>query len=117
MVLGHRHDGKVIGTLLLFRFEEGSARVELGYVLGRVYWGQGLMTEAVEAICAHVFSALGMRRIEAEVNPVNTASDALLRKVGFTLEGTLRKRWVAKGEAYDTNVYGYLAEEWQALRR
>lgn len=109
-------DGRVIGTLLLFRFEEGSARVELGYVLGRAYWGRGLMTEAVEAMCAHAFSALGIRRIEAEVNPANAASDALLRKVGFTLEGTLRKRWVAKGEAYDTHVYGYLAEEWRARR-
>jgi RimJ/RimL family protein N-acetyltransferase len=55
---------------------------------------------------------MGMRRIEAEVNPDNLASCALLAQVGFTLEGRLRKRWVAKGSAHDTNLYGCLAEDW-----
>ncbi|MGH8795772.1 MAG: GNAT family N-acetyltransferase, partial [Caldimonas sp.] len=39
-----------IGTCLLFRFEEGSARAELGYVLGRAHWGRGFMQEALEAL-------------------------------------------------------------------
>ena len=49
--------------------------------------------------------------IEAEVNPANLASCALLRRVGFTLEGTLRQRWVAKGQAYDTHLFGWLATD------
>ena len=113
LVVVRHADGKVIGTVLLFRFDPGSARLELGYVLGRAYWGQGLMREALEALCAHVFSAMSVRRLEAEVNPGNEASNALLRRIGFRLEGTLRKRWVGKGAAYDTNIYGFLAEEWQ----
>jgi len=117
LVIVHHDDARVIGTLLLFRFDEGSARVELGYVLGRSHWGQGLMSEAVEATCAHAFSTLGIRRIEAEVNPDNAASNALLRKVGFTREGTLRQRWVAKGQAYDTHVYGYLVDDWRRQTR
>jgi RimJ/RimL family protein N-acetyltransferase len=40
----------------------------------------------------------------------------LLQRVGFSLEGTMRQRWVAKGVAYDTNFYGYLAEDWHARR-
>jgi hypothetical protein len=32
------------------------------------------------------------------------------------MEGTLRKRWVAKGLAYDTNFYGYLVEDWQRCK-
>ena len=71
------------------------------------------MREALEAICSHVFSAMAIRRIEAEVNPANVASDRLLQSIGFTLEGTLRQRWVAKGAAYDTHVYGCLATEWK----
>jgi len=113
LVVVRNADAKVIGTLLLFKFDEPSARVELGYVLGRRYWRQGLMREALEAICAHAFSALSIRRIEAEVNPANAASNRLLQEIGFTLEGTLRKRWVAKGVAYDTNFYACLAGEWQ----
>ena len=52
-----------------------------------------------------------IRRIEAEVNPENLASCALLLRVGFVFEGRLRKRWVAKGNAYDTNIYSWLAED------
>lgn len=116
LVVVRRSDSKVVGTMLLFRHDEGSARIELGYALGRAHWRQGIMREAIEAACSHTFGVLGIRRIEAEVHPDNTASCALLASVGFVLEGRLRKRWVAKGEAYDTNVYGCLADEWLAGR-
>lgn len=116
LVIARRSDAKVIGTMLLFHYVDGSNRVELGYALGRSYWRQGFMREAIAAACAHAFGALKIRRIEAEVNPDNLASCALLTAIGFALEGTLRKRWVAKGAAYDTNVYGQLAEDWLAER-
>ena len=106
-----RADGKVIGDLLLFKYDEGSARVELGYVLGRAYWREGFMREAVAAACSAAFDELGMRRIEAEVNPENSASCNLLERVGFTLEGLSRQRWCAKGVAYDTRLYGWLASD------
>jgi ribosomal-protein-alanine N-acetyltransferase len=60
---------------------------------------------------------MSVRRIEAQVNPDNVASNRLLRSVGFELEGTHRKRWVAKGVAYDTHFYGLLAEDWQRKQR
>jgi len=46
------------------------------------------------------------------VNPSNEASNRLLRLLGFTLEGFLRERWVAKGVTYGVNIYGLLAAEW-----
>lgn len=113
LVVVHAADGKVVGTVLLFRFDEGSSRLELGYVLGRRHWRQGLMREALAGVCAHAFSAMGIRRIEAEVNPANVASTALLERLGFTLEGRLRQRWVSGGVAYDTHLYGCLAEDWR----
>jgi RimJ/RimL family protein N-acetyltransferase len=112
LVLVTRDERKVIGTLLLFRFDRDSARLELGYVLGRAYWGGGLMREALESIATLAFETLRIRRLEAEVNAGNVASRRLLRGLGFVHEGTLRKRWIAKGEAYDTDMYGLLAEEW-----
>ena len=112
LVLVDRATGTVVGTLLLFKHDEGSARLELGYVLGQAHWRQGLMAEAVRAVCGHAFSALGIRRIEAEVNPANQSSCRLLEAVGFTPEGLARQRWVAKGVAYDTRLYGLLASDW-----
>lgn len=105
---------RVIGSVLLFRYEPPSARIELGYVLGRPHWGRGLMREALQAVCAHAFNALAIRRMEAQVNPDNLASNALLLAMGFVAEGTLRQRWVNQGRAVDTNFYGLLATDWQA---
>ena len=112
LVVVRRADAAVIGTLLLFKHDAGSQRLELGYVLARAHWGQGLMREALQTVCGQLFGTLGVRRIEAEVNPANVASCRLLTRVGFTLEGTLRQRWVGKGVAYDTHVFGCLSQEW-----
>jgi ribosomal-protein-alanine N-acetyltransferase len=100
-----------IGTCLLFRFEEASGRAELGYALGRQYWGQGLMCEALTELLSAAFDSMGLRRIEAEVNTRNTASARLLVRLGFTKEGLLRKRWVVKGHAEDVEVFGLLRGE------
>jgi len=114
LVIENKPKQVVVGTVLLFKLDEPSARIELGYVLGRENWGQGLMYEALSSIIRHCFCVAGLRRIEAEVNPDNSASNKLLTSLGFALEGCARKRWVAKGVAYDTNLYGLLATEWRA---
>ena len=112
LVIERAADHAVIGAVLLFRYDEASARLEIGYVLGRHAWHQGFATEALRGVVQHAFTAWGIRRIEAEVHPDNLASSAVLRRLGFVHEGHLRQRWVAKGQAYDTDVYGCLAHEW-----
>ncbi len=104
--------GNIVATCLLFRYDEQSARAELGYVLGREYWGRGVMHEALTSLITYAFDAYALRRLEAEVNPDNGSSNRLLQKLGFTQEGLLRKRWFGKGSAHDTNIYGLLRDEW-----
>jgi [ribosomal protein S5]-alanine N-acetyltransferase len=112
LVITSRQTDQVIGSCLLFRWDEGSARAELGYVLGQAHWGQGLMHEALGALLTHAFGPLGLRRIEAEVNPDNLASNRLAQALGFTLEGRLRQRWVNQGQVVDIHLYGLLRDEW-----
>lgn len=112
-VVTDRTTGLAIGTCLLFRYEESSARAELGYVLGRNYWGRGIMREALIALITCAFGPYGIRRLEAEVDPLNLASSLLLAGLGFTREGLLRKRWIDKGVAHDTIIYGLLSDEWR----
>jgi RimJ/RimL family protein N-acetyltransferase len=100
-----------IGTCLLFRLEEASGRAELGYALGREYWGQGLMREALTELLGAAFGSMGLRRIEAEVSTRNAASAKLVARLGFTKEGLLRKRWVVKGHAEDFELFGLLRGE------
>lgn len=114
LVVQRLADGKVLGGVLVFKHEPASARLEIGYVLGRRHWRQGFAREALAAVCGHLFLEAQVRRIEAEVDPGNTASCALLASLGFTLEGRLRERWVGKGRTYDSCLYGCLAREWPA---
>jgi len=113
-VVIERTSALAIGTCLLFRYEESSARAELGYVLGRSYWGRGLMREALTAVIDCAFGAYALRRLEAEVDPANRASSGLLERLGFSREGQLRKRWIDKGVAHDTIIYGLLSDEWHS---
>ena len=113
LVIVRNDDAAVMGTVLLFRYEEGSARLEIGYVLGSAHWRQGYAREALAAVLAHAFGPMAIRRIEAQVNTANIASNALLIALGFQHEGLLRQRWVDKGAARDVHFYGCLASEWK----
>ncbi|MBN8486687.1 MAG: GNAT family N-acetyltransferase [Burkholderiales bacterium] len=111
LVMARRQDDQAIGTVLLFKHDAASARLDLGYVLGRAHWRQGLAREALMAVIEQVFGPMGQRRIEAEVNPDNTASNALLQRLGFTLEGRLRQRYTGKEQIYDIHLWGLLASD------
>jgi hypothetical protein len=108
--------GNPVGTCLIFRHDKGSARAELGYVLGRSHWGTGAMHEALSALLGAAFRQMGIRRLEAEVDPRNAASCRVLARLGFMKEGLLRRRWVTDGIAHDVEAWGLLADEWRANR-
>ena len=113
-VIVHRAEDRIIGTCLLFRFEQPSARGEIGYVLAKKYWGAGYMLEAMKAFVAFAFEHVGLRRLEAEIDPRNVASAKLLERLGFAKEGLLHQRWANKGELTDSAIYGLLHADWTA---
>ena len=88
-------------------------RSEVGYALGRSYWGNGYMHEAMHALVDHAFRAMKMHRLEADIDPRNEASAKSLARLGFTREGLLRERWIVGGEISDSALYGLLASEWR----
>jgi [ribosomal protein S5]-alanine N-acetyltransferase len=102
-----------IGTCLLFRYEQSSECAELGYVLGRAYWGQGWMSEALNAAIDWIFTSTPLRRLEAFVDGRNEASCTLLRRIGFVPEGILRERWQVGTALADANIFGLLRRDWR----
>jgi len=88
-----------------------NARAEMGYVLSRQYWGQGLMPEAVRAMIAFGFEKMGLNRLEAHCITENTASARVMEKAGMLYEGTLRQREFIKGAYRDTKIYSILKSE------
>ncbi|MFN8077616.1 MAG: GNAT family protein [Kineosporiaceae bacterium] len=103
--------GTVVGTVSLFALDHANRRGEVGYALRYDCWGRGYATEAVGALVRWAFGELGLHRLEADIDPRNTASAAVLTRLGFRLEGVLRERWFVAGEVSDSAMYGLLAHE------
>ncbi len=105
--------GPLIGTCSLFQIQPDSRRAEIGYGIAPAHWRRGHVTEAVGALIAFAFGDLGLNRLEADIDPRNTASARSLERLGFTREGLLRERWIVGGEVSDSALYGLLAREWR----
>lgn len=103
---------KVIGTCSFHHFGSDFQRAETGYELHRDLWRQGIMTEAMSVVLAYGFTELGLHRIEAIIDTVNTGSKNLLLKLGFTYEGNLRQRYFFQNEFQDEYYFGLLRDEW-----
>ncbi|HWA40741.1 MAG TPA: GNAT family N-acetyltransferase [Gemmatimonadales bacterium] len=84
---------------------------EVGYWLGRPYWGRGIATEAVRAVTAHVFAHFDLLRLQASVFSWNPASARVLEKAGYTLEATNRRAMIKEDEIGDRWLYVRLRDE------
>ncbi|WP_377703491.1 GNAT family N-acetyltransferase [Pseudoduganella sp. UC29_71] len=111
-----RDTGELVGACRLHHFNPQNRRCEMGYILSRAHWGKGYMQEALAAAIGHSLEAFDLHRIEADVDPRNAGSAALLKRLHFVHEGHLRQRWIVNGEICDTDFFGLLRADWEAAR-
>ena len=104
--------GAFVGCAGLNGTERG---LELGYWIGEPWWGHGYATEAAQALLDVAFGAMGLHRVRAELDPRNTASVALCRRLGMREEAhhvrDFRDERIPGGWG-DTGVWAILADEW-----
>jgi RimJ/RimL family protein N-acetyltransferase len=112
MTLGS--DGQQIGGIGL-RVDEQHQHAELGYWIGVPYWGQGYATEAGREMVRYGFEELKLHRIFASHFKHNSKSGNILRKLGMKYEGCQRGHLRKWDEFVDSELYGILRHEWQAL--
>ena len=105
-------DQTLIGLCMLFKFDAECRSAEIGYGLISHAWGKGYMHEALAALLRYGFSELQLNRIEADIDPRNTASAKSLTRCGFMKEGLLRESCMVNGELTDSARYGLLQREW-----
>lgn len=111
-------NGVLIGSISVVRCSEKDAWAEIGYVIGRAQWGQGLMTEALDAVLRFLFETVGLHRVMLRHDTENIASGRVMVKNGLAYEGTLRKHVHRKDDTWgDLAIYGILREEWAAAAR
>jgi [ribosomal protein S5]-alanine N-acetyltransferase len=110
-----RDGGTLVGSIGLVA-EPEHHRAELGYWIGKAYWGRGYATEAAEAVVGFGFETLGLNKIHAAHFIKNPSSGRVLEKLGMTYEGCLREHDYKWGVYEDIKVYAVLAREWAARR-
>lgn len=107
-------DDKIVGSITLSQiFRKAFQNCYLGYALGVKYVGNGFMTEAVNLILRYAFKNLKLHRIEANVQPENLPSIAVLMRCGFTKEGFSRKYLKIKGKWRDHERFAIIKEDWR----
>ena len=90
-----KYGGRLIGKLGMWR------NWEIGFILAREFWGQGIGTEALTAFVAYAFAGV-TDHLTADVDPRNRASLALLKRIGFAETGRAERSWHIGGEWSDS---------------
>lgn len=112
-----QNETKVIGTLGLIedpKRDNPNSRM-LGYSLSTAYWGQGIMTEAVQALIHYGFDTKHFCVISAYCYPQNLRSKHVIEKCGFVYEGCLTQAEVLyDGKVEDNECYALTAEKFRA---
>ncbi len=106
--------GEHIGNIKL-DFHDAKANVsELGLLIGnKNYWGKGVGYEACKLAMTYGFNVMNLRKIYLAVYESNPHAKKLYEKLGFKLEGTLRKHIKVDHTYYDKYLMGIFKEEFQ----
>lgn len=111
-----RDTGALAGVVNLNEIVRGSFQnAYLGFYAARAETGRGYMTEAVRLLLGHAFSALGLHRVEADVQPGNERSLALVRRCGFRFEGVSPRLLHIGGRWRDHERWALLADHGDVL--
>ena len=104
-------DGLCVGCIGVIPGEfEYSRSGEIGYWLSQQYWGQGIITQAIELITKEVFESTNLNRIHAAVFAGNVGSMSALLKNGFNNEAILKKAIYKNGHYFDSHLFSVLKQ-------
>ena len=106
-------DDSVIGRIDLLRFEEEESRCCFAYMIGKEFWGQGYGTEALAAVLQFAFDKMQIEEVVADHMSENSASGAVMRKVGMHFVQKHTAKYEKCGKLHDADEYKITADEWR----
>lgn len=105
--------GELAGVVSLNTIVRGAFQnAFVGYYALSPHEGEGVMRAGLAKVLDLAFSVHGLHRVEANIQPTNTRSAALVRSLGFRLEGHSPKYLYIAGDWRDHDRYALIAEEW-----
>tara|TARA_B100001971_G_scaffold203134_1_gene217660 strand:- start:4949 stop:5551 length:603 start_codon:yes stop_codon:yes gene_type:complete len=107
--------GHIAGVIGLNQIDWTNRATNIGYWLGEIYQGRGLIALACQAIIDYSVLELKLNRVSIHVATENYRSQAIPKRLGFKEEGTLRQVEWLYDRHVDHIIFGMLAQEWHEL--
>jgi [ribosomal protein S5]-alanine N-acetyltransferase len=112
-LIRHSDCGGLVGYANINNIVRGAFQSgHLGYAAFASHAGRGLMTAGLTAVISDSFAGLGLRRLEANIQPGNSRSLGIVRRLGFKREGFSPRYLLVDGEWRDHERWAVLAENW-----
>ena len=102
-----------VGVVGTHKIDWLNRKVELGYWLGKNFQGQGIMTDASRSAVTHLLVEMDLNRVTIQCATGNAKSCAIPRRLGFSLEGTMRDGQLLNGRYEDLLMFAMLRRDWK----
>ncbi|MCM2536173.1 GNAT family N-acetyltransferase [Neobacillus pocheonensis] len=96
----------IVGTAMIFNFDQEANHAEIGYVFHKDHWGKGYGTESVALMSDFAFKSLNLHKLHASVVDTNIGSARILEKNKYELEGRLKDHYYIEDKYYDALLFG-----------
>jgi ribosomal-protein-alanine N-acetyltransferase len=100
----------IVGTAMIFNFDQEANQAEIGYVFHKDHWGKGYGTESVALMSDFAFESLNLHKLHARVVDANIGSARILEKNKYELEGRLKDHYFIEDKYYDALLFGNLTK-------
>lgn len=105
-------ENRLIGDMGISFTNHNNMQAEIGCTLHKGYQKKGYATEALKAMVDYLFGTMDKYRIIASVDPRNTASIRLIKRLGFRKEAHFKESYYLRGDWVDDIIYAKLKTEW-----
>jgi ribosomal-protein-alanine N-acetyltransferase len=109
-------EGEVVGSIGIHQSADiYSKNAELGYWISELLWGQGLVPLAVKEMLRYGFETFDIERVFARTSHLNTASQQVLKKVGFVFEAELKSTIFKNDQYFNELIFGFRRDQLDKL--
>jgi len=110
-------DDRIVGLISTHQIDWMNQRTSIGYWIKADMVNQNISTEATAVLVDYLFNKLGIHRIYIQAATDNAASNRVIQKVGFKLEGVLRENEHIRDRYLDHNIYGMTKDDFESARQ
>ena len=111
------YERQPIGSISFVEIQPASGLVEVGYCIGKPWWGKGIVTEACGAVMEYAFLQMDAHKFIGRHDILNPASGRIMEKLGMKLEGIAKSHYLRRDGTYADIVYrAIIQDEWEMNR-